>query len=139
MSNETDPPLSPADVPNALEIGVAAAMSRQYAEDSRAFLLGLASLLESALPGEARVRRVGLIGGSSRPIRRIEVDFTEGRFAIEDPGRGPLLATRTQIVRSVALKTETLGVDAWIEAVSGAIARRAVESKAARDALRQLL
>lgn len=114
-------------------------MSRQYTEDSRAFLLSFADLLESALPGEARVRRSGLFGGNSRPIRRIEIDFPEGRFALEDAGRGPLLATRTQIVRDVALKTDPIAVNDWILAVSAAIARRADESKATRDSLQQLL
>lgn len=125
--------------PDALELSVAAAMSRQYTDDSRAFLVSLADLLESALPGEARVRRSGLFGGNSRPVRRIEIDFPEGRFALEDTGRGPLAATRTQIVRDVALKTETVPISEWIEAVSAAIARRADESKATRDSLQQLL
>ncbi|MES2462441.1 MAG: hypothetical protein V4671_17810 [Armatimonadota bacterium] len=125
--------------PDALELSVAASMSRQYTEDSRVFLLSLADLLESALPGEARIRRSGLLGGNSRPIRRIEIDFPGGRFALEDPGRGPLVATRTQVVRDVALKTEAIPVNEWIQAVSAAIARRADESKATRDSLRQLL
>lgn len=120
-------------------MSVAAAMSRQYTEDSRSFLVSLADLLESALPGEARVRRSGLFGGNSRPVKRIEIDFPEGRYALEDAGRGPVAATRTQIVRDVALKTETVPVNEWIEAVSAAIARRADESKTTRDSLQQLL
>ena len=136
MSN-TDDLDSPA--PDALEMSVAASMSRQYAEDTRTFLVGLAELLESALPGEAKIRRSGLFGGNNRPVRRIEIDFPEGRFALEDSGRGPLAATKTQIVREVALKTEPIAVSAWIVEVSAAIARRADESKATRDSLRQLL
>jgi hypothetical protein len=124
---------------DALELSVAAAMSRQHTEDSRVFLLSLADLLESALPGEARIRRSGLLGGNSRPVRRIEIDFPDGRFALEDAGRGPLLATRTQVVRDVALKTEPISITEWIQAVSAAIARRADESKATRDSLQQLL
>jgi hypothetical protein len=120
-------------------MSVAAAMSRQYTADSRVFLLSLADTLEMALPGEARIRRSGLLGGNSRPIRRIEIDFPEGRFGLEDPGRGPLVATRTQVVRDVALKTEPVTVNDWIQAVSAAIARRAEESKATRDSLQQLL
>jgi hypothetical protein len=131
-----DPITPPSD---ALEMSVAAAMSRQYTADSRVFLLSLADMLELALPGEARIRRSGLLGGNSRPVRRIEIDFPEGRFALEDPGRGPLVATRTQVVRDVALKTEPVTVNDWIQAVSAAMARRAAESKATRDSLRQLL
>jgi hypothetical protein len=137
MLVSNDDLLSPE--PDALELSVSAAMSRQYTEDSRTFLISLAELLESALPGEARVRRSGLFGGNNRPVKRIEIDFTEGRFALEDAGRGPLIATRTQIVRDVALKTETVTVQDWIQAVSAAIAQRAVESKATRDSLQQLL
>ena len=62
-----------------------------------------------------------------------------GRFAIEDPGRGPLVATRTQVVRDVALKTESISVQDWIQAVSAAMSHRAEDSKATRDSLQQLL
>lgn len=128
-----------------LEIAVAAAMGRQHTEDARSFLRGLADLVEAALPGEATVTRSGLFGGDKRPVKRIEVTFAEAggtkqvRYVIEDPGSGPLAATRTQMVRGVALKTEPLEASAWIEAVSAAIARRADESRATRDALKRLL
>lgn len=128
-----------------LELSIAGAMASQYAADSRAFLGLLADLLETALPGETQVQRVGIFGGNRRPVRRIEVTFlVEGgakadRYAIEDLGRGPLVATRSQIVRDIALKTESVLMADWIQAVGTAVAQRAEENKAVRDALSGLL
>jgi len=136
-----------ADPPDALEMSVAAAMARQYGEDSRSFMKSLANLLESALPGEAQIKRTGLFGGDNRPIKRIEMEFRDvsgnalnaTRFAIEDTGHGVLTAFRTQVVRGITLKTETIAVESWISNISQAIGRRASSSKSSRDALRQLL
>lgn len=131
---------------DALEMSIAGAMARQYNADSRTFLIELARLLESALPGEAHIRRAGLLGGDSRPVRRIEVDFRDGRdgqnatrYVIEDSGAGALTALRTQVVRGITLKTETIPTEEWIAGVGAGIARQAALSKAARDAMTRLL
>jgi hypothetical protein len=144
----SDTPPSPEDddfEPEALEVAVAASMGRQYRADSRRFFVDLARLLEMALPGEARVKRAGLFGGDSRPIKALEIDFPDprnaqnaGRYSLEDAGRGHFVATRTQIVRGITLKNETLTVDNWLSEVAAAISRRASESKAVRDALQRL-
>ena len=134
MSDEADDP--------ALAIGVAAALARQYSEDARTFLIGLAVLLENALPGEVTVRRAGLFG-TGRPVKRIEATLTapDGavtRYRLEDAEHGPLTATRTRIVREIALKTEPIAADQWIAEVGAAVAERARHSKSARDALKTL-
>ena len=118
---------------------VAGAMARQYAEDSKGFLAALAQLLESALPGEAELTRKGLFGGEKRPITKLVVALGETKFSLEAPERGPLVATKTQVVRGIALKNETVPVEEWIETLSAAIAERAETSKAARNALAALL
>ncbi len=132
----------------ALGIGVAGALARQYADDAKGFLSGLAALLESAAPDETTVKRAGLFGGDARPVRRIDLVIgsnadapeTVTRYGIEDAGgHGNLSASRTQIVRGIALKTQAVPVEAWIAEVSDAIARRADRHKATRDALRDLL
>ena len=60
------------------------------------------------------------------------------RYAIED-SHGRVTATRTQVVRGIALKTEPLSVEDWIQEVGAAIAGEVDRNKAARDALRDLL
>ena len=119
-------------------------MGRQYEADARSFLRSLAELLESALPGEAVVRRAGLLGGDKRPIRRIGVSAAQANgasleYAIEDPGQGPLTATRTQMVRGIKLKTETIAVDVWIEEISRALSERAAATQSIRNALSTLI
>jgi hypothetical protein len=132
---------------DALAIQVAGAMSRQYASDSRSFLNHLTRFLSSALgEGSVEVKRAGLLGGDSRPVRRIAVEFTEeagakaSRYVIEAiTPRGTLAATRVQIVRNITLKTEPLTVEKWIEEVGTAIAAEAEQHRASRDALNALL
>ena len=142
MDSETSSPDDPAD---ALEISIAASMARQYEADARSFLKSLAELLESALPGEATIQRSGLFGGDKRPIKRLEIDFADDstghatRLALEDPGKGALVATRTQLVRGIALKTESIPPGNLIVALGRAIAKRAEANRATRNALASLL
>ena len=118
-------------------------MGRQYEADARSFLRSLAELLESALPGEAVVRRAGLLGGDKRPIRHVAVLAARSNgasleYAIEDPGQGPLTATKTQTVHGIKLKTETIAVDVWIEEVGRALSERAAATQSIRNALSAL-
>lgn len=122
-----------------LELAVAATMARQHADDARGFLRQLAELLEAALPGEALVKRRGLFGGDKRPIERLEITLGESRFAVDDPGRGPLAFTEAHVVRDIALKTESVDAALWIERIGASIARRAEGSRLARVALSALL
>src|ERR1051326_6574983 len=93
-----------------LKFGIAATLSKQYAADQRVLLVLLAQMLESALPEEAEiVKRGGLF--SKKTIAKVIVTFGDHRYTLEDPGRGPLQASRTRIVRGIALKTESLPVE----------------------------
>ena len=127
------------DTVDDLDVAVAGVMARQYAEGSKGFLASLAWLLEQALPGEAELTRKGLFGGAKRPLTKLVVTLGETKFTLEAPERGPLVATKTQIVRGIALKNETIPVEEWIIALSAGIAARAETSKAAHNALASLL
>ena len=121
-----------------MKFGVAATLSKQYAADQRVFLDLLASMLESALPGEAEVvKRGGLF--SKKTISKVIVTFGDNRYTLEDPGRGPLEASRTRIVRGIALKTEALPVEIWLAEMSANLDERAKTSAAAREALARLV
>lgn len=121
-----------------LKFGVAATLSKQYAADQREFLELLASMLQGALPEEAEiVRRGGLF--SKKTIAKVVVTFGDYRYTLEDPGRGPLQATRTRIVRGIALKTEPVPVETWLAELSANLDERARTSATAREALARLV
>jgi hypothetical protein len=118
-------------------VGVAAALAKQYSQDEREFLSLLAVFLEGALPNDTRVERKGWFG--KKTVCRVAVALDEFNYVLDDPGRGPLQASRARVVRGVALKTEQLPVPQWIEVLSVAIDQRASTSQAAREALSKLL
>lgn len=117
-----------------VRVGVAGAMARQYAADQRQFLEELARMLESALPGEAEV---GYRGGlfSRKTVQRVSVTLGDNRYTLEDPGRGPLRALRTHVVRGIALKSEPLPVEQWLEELGAGLDQLAATNAAAREAL----
>src|SRR5438128_675541 len=86
-----------------VKFGVAATLSKQYAADQRMFLDLLARMLEGALPDEAEIARKGGLF-SKKTVQRVSLQIGTDRYTLEDPGRGPLRATRTKIVRNIALK-----------------------------------
>ncbi len=121
-----------------LKFGVAATLSKQYAADQRAFLELLAAMLDSALPDEAEVvKRGGLF--SKKTIAKVIVNFGDYRYTLEDPGRGPLQASRTRIVRGIALKTESIPVEDWLDELSANLDERVRTNATARAALERLI
>jgi hypothetical protein len=63
----------------------------------------------------------------------------DDRYILEDPGHGNLQATRTRIVRGIALKTETISVQEWVQELGSILDERARTSAAAREALSRLV
>ncbi len=121
-----------------VKVGVAAALSKEYAQDQRALLEMLATMLESALPGEAQIdRRGGLF--TRKTVQRIALELGTDRYTLEDPGRGSLRASRTRVVRGIALKTEEIPVEEWLEALSATLEQRARASASARAALERFV
>lgn len=119
-----------------LRLGVAAALARKYAEDQARFLEGLAALLVAVLPEVTKVERGGFFGRGE--VRRVEVEVDEARYALAAE-RGRLAASRTRVVRGIALKTEPRAVDAWVDELGAALEARVADSAAARLALERLV
>lgn len=117
-------------------LGVAAALGREYAADARGFLPYLARLLEGAMPEETQVRTQGLF---KKTVVGVALDLGGTRYAIDDPGRGPLVAVRTQVVRGIALKTEPIPLEECLSELESALEARAGENASARRALGQML
>ena len=124
---------------NWLQLGVAADLAKHYNADANEFLELLAKLLEDALPETTEIERAGGWLARVKPVRRLEVELDEWQYALERQGSSPLRASRTRLVRGVALKTQTLSVAQWIEALGEALEARAQSSEEARDALEKLL
>jgi hypothetical protein len=71
-------------------------------------------------------------------VRRIAVRLGDSHYEIEGE-HGALVARRRNVVRGIALKSEELGVDAWIDGLSADLLALAQRSEQGRLALERLL
>lgn len=115
---------------------MAAALSREYASDSKRFLELLAKMLSEAMPEETEVRTKGLF---KKSVFGVVIDLGGSRLSIEDTGRGPLAAWRAQVVRGIVLKNESASVEEVLAEVEAALETRAAENARARKALADAL
>jgi hypothetical protein len=125
-------------VAEAPDIDALAASLRADASDTAAFLEALATRLEGALPGQVDVDRKGRRFGGAKRVRRIAVRIGDAHYEIEGDG-GALTARRRNVVRGIALKSEELGVDAWIDGLSADLLELAHSSERGRVALERLI
>src|SRR5437867_13432839 len=108
MPEETDPGL--------LAASMAAGLGREAAGDREMFLSLLVEALAPALGERLRVERAGWLRRDG-PIRRLRLDLDDDHFTLEVGKAGALAATRSRVVRGIALKTETLAMEAWLKAM----------------------
>jgi hypothetical protein len=115
---------------------VLAASLRADARDMQTFLEVLAVKLAGAFPDSTEVERKGLLGGGT--VRAIRFAVGDHRYRVKARG-GRALCSRAQEVRGIVLKTEDLGIDEWLEALSRDLAEAAQKSERERLALDRLL
>ncbi|HUY96626.1 MAG TPA: hypothetical protein VMW47_03230 [Verrucomicrobiae bacterium] len=115
-----------------------AASLRADASDLATFLEVLAHKLADALPGGVQVERAGGPFRKPKRVVRLRCDLGDERFQLARQATG-LEAVRTQVVRGIALKSEVVTLDAWIDALSAALARSAASNAAASMALSRLV
>jgi hypothetical protein len=139
MSEPPTPDPAPEPEEDWLRFGVAALLSKTYAADQRHFLQCLAELLEPALPGRVEVERKGGLFARVKPVREVRVLLGDFRYALRDPGHGPLVGARTLIKHGIALRTEELSLDAWFAAFGDAMDDYARDHETAAGALRKFL
>jgi hypothetical protein len=120
------------------EFDLVAASLRADAADLDAFVEALAVRLEGALPGQVEVERKGGLLGANKRVRRIEVTLGDQRFEAE-VDRGRVTWRRRSVVRGIALKTQELDLDAWIDALSRDLVDESERSERGRQALARLL
>ena len=124
---------------DGLQFELLASSLRADLSDTSAFLGALAEKLGGAMPQQCVVERKGGLFAKEKPVQRVSVELGDQRYAIERTSRGGLSAGRTKVVRGIALKTEELPVEAWIDALSQALSAYAQHSAQARVALERLL
>jgi hypothetical protein len=125
-------------VAEAHDLDVLAASLRADTSDTAVFMEALAAKLEGALPGQVAVERKGRLFGGSKRVRRIEVRAGDTRYELEGE-HGAVSARRRTVVRGIALKSEDLELDAWIDGLSGDLLTLAQRSEQGRLALQRLL
>jgi hypothetical protein len=118
------------------DFDLVAASLRADESDVRGFVEALAAKLEQSLPGRCRVRRSGLLGRGS--VRRITVELGDGRYELTHED-GSATARRSSVVRGISLKTDTVGLDEWIDALAAELVAEAGRSERGRLALERLL
>jgi len=116
-----------------------AASLRADTTDLNAFVEALAVKLEGALPDSVRVDRKGggLLSREKR-VRRISIGMDEARYDLERNGES-IEASRCNEVRGIVIKSERLGLDEWIDALSRELTSRAQQSERSMLALQRLL
>jgi hypothetical protein len=120
-----------------LAASMAAGLTREYAGDREMFLSLLVETLQPTLGERLRVERGGGWFRRNGPIRRLQLDLGELHFALEVVKGGALAATRRRVVRGIALNTEELSVEAWLQAVAEALAEYARTHREALEALKR--
>lgn len=121
-----------------LRLGVAAALSREYATNQRHFLDAVARVLDHALPGHVEVERGGNLFARQRPVKELRVTLGDHRYMLSAQGPGPVQARRTLVKRGIALNTEEFPVAEWIEMLVSALQEYAQHNQGTHDALKRL-
>ncbi len=111
---------------------------RADSRDLTTFLQVMAQKFEEALPGLVRVERARGLLGRGRRVTRISLQLGELRFDLSEPA-GALEARATRVVRGIALKSDVLEPDLWLEQLARALTAQAQASSQARLALERLL
>jgi len=120
----------------SLNFELLAASLRADSADARTWVAVLGQKLDGALPSRVRLHRGGLFGNGA--IDGMAAELGDWRFTLRLE-RGEPLAERVHIVRGINLKSETLSLDAWIDALVAALAEIAAASARERDAIQALL
>jgi hypothetical protein len=115
-----------------------AASMRADAVDLKAFVEGLAAKLSQSFPSQVRVeRKGGRLGGKQR-VRRLALKLGECEYELVNDD-GAVSASRRVVVRGIALRTEALSLEQWIDAVAQELAAQADKTESDRVALERML
>lgn len=121
-----------------IDLDLLAASLRADSSDVSTFVETLAAKLEEAVPARTRVdrRRDGVFG--RKTVRRIALDLGDRRLELRHDA-GSVETRCARLSGGIVLKTEELETDAWLAALSEALATEARHSETTRRALEGLL
>ncbi|HTX45365.1 MAG TPA: hypothetical protein VMD48_03760 [Solirubrobacteraceae bacterium] len=124
--------------PEGLDLELLAASFRTDLGDLGAFVEGLAAKLEELLPTRVRVdrKRAGFRG--PKLVERIEFDAGDRRLELRYDGR-TVEPRYSRLSGGIVLKSESVGIDAWLDALNTELANEAQRSATTREALERLL
>jgi hypothetical protein len=126
------------DEPSGLDLELVAASFREDLGNVNAFVEGLAVKLEDLLPTRVRVERKRAGFRGPKLVQRIEFDAGDRRLSLLYDGRS-VEAVSARLSGGIVLKSETVSVEAWLDALGAAVAAEAERSATTRQALERLL
>jgi hypothetical protein len=118
------------------ELDLVASALRADAGDVDAFFDVLVGKLEQVLPEQTEVERGGLLGRGAP--KAVAVTLGDRVYEAQRERRRVACRRRT-VVRGIALKSEDLDLDAWIDGLSSGLVDEAARSERSRIALQGLL
>lgn len=121
-----------------VKFGVAGALSKQYAADQKQFIEALAQMLEQAMPLDTQIEKHGGLF-SKKTVRSIAVQLGSAKYKLTVSDTSQIEATVTQVVRGIALKTETITTEQWIALLCEALDERLRSNQSAKAAIEKLL
>lgn len=127
------------DPSTPMQVEMFAASMRASYTDVGAFLEALAAKFEGALPTHTRVKRQSKLFSREHPVTEIVIKLGDYNYRIARDQLGPLVAQRSHVVRGIALNSEDLTVERWIEEVAESLARLSAQSALAHAALSRFL
>ena len=119
-------------------LGVAGALLSRYQQDQQALLDQLAIFLESTLPRQTSIRRTLGVRGPRRATG-LSLELAGMRYELNQANRSGIEASRTRVVRGVAVRTEPRSIEDWLNEVSGALSAELERTGDGRAALERLL
>jgi hypothetical protein len=124
--------------PDWESLGVAGALLARYQQDQQALLDQLATFLETTLPNQTSVKRThGVLG--PRRATGLSLELAGQRYSLAQAQHAQLEASRTRVVRGVAVRTEQLTVEDWLSQLGATLAGELERTDTGRAALDRLL
>lgn len=127
-----------SDESSSTDLDLVAAALRADLSDIAAFVEGLATRLELALPGLVEVKRAKSGFRGPKLVSDIILQTGDERLELHRAG-GQINTSRCRISGGIVIKNEALDIDAWLSALSVAVAAQAQRSERTRVALQQLV
>ena len=122
----------------APDLDLVAAALRADLSDIAAFVEGLATRLELALPGLVEVKRGRSGFRGPKVVNEISVQAGDERLQLQRDG-AIVRPSRCRVSGGIVIKTEALDIDSWLSALSVAVADQAQRSERTRLALQQIV